>query len=835
MKIIYKGILALSLMAVVGAIDIFYSGNGYSQLMLSLIASFVVFNMPAIPDKLKLLPYSKLILFIANIVLLVFTFNHKVLLINMLILSYLIWSAVTPFFLKYKAFLPVTFLMCFVTVYTASYLSFSLPLFIFAFYPIYALGAITNQKNIIKTTKIWSFAFFNLAWAALLLALFMHKSLGQSILGSILFTNTVKLGTVTAVYLPFLALFTAWFTATGNLIFHMLTSKFEKGNTAFDLSDYFKPVISFISFLAVVTAATFLCEFSIRQDMKATVDDMLNPNILFNILLLCGLYLCLISLIGKGLSNVLMAIAAIFLTTANFIKVTYFDEPFYPWDIYLLKNLIGICKEYLNIPVVIAAVVITAFLIILLLKYRKRVIRYLKPNFNLVIMPFAIILFLLNVNVLSDYRLSGQVGVQRSWYIGKIEILANGVFAQNYYYLTDLDKYLNSKPEGYSKDAMQAISDKYQAPIDKSVVVSTMGAEAKSAEKPNVIAIMSESYWDLTKLNGITFSKDVAENVHKYQKGLLAPPAIGGGTANTEFEALTGMSLYFMSPGIIAYNAYLRTETPSIASVFRDNGYSTTAIHPNGGWFYNRDKVYNYFGFEKFYDVSSFDMSTQTKGPHISDYALVDKILETLDSSNKPAFIFAISMENHDPFDNKFSSFDVDIKSDRLNSSQKSIVNGYAQGLYDADQSLGKLIDTLKKSNKPTLVYFFGDHAPRLGTLDDYYSVYDKLEAKQDAELKQGIGELKYYTTPLATWSNFREMRSFPNIISPSHLSYEIMKDAGVDYPNYFNILPDLEEKYPIMHLKNMGLVNPDDALVKDYRLIQYDLLFGQKYLKESK
>lgn len=834
MKKINKGIFSLIIAVVISVIDIFYKGNGFSQLILALAASYVVFNMPDIPDKLKAIPYSKFALFILNIGLLALTFNTKILLVNMLMLSYLIWNALTPLLLKYKVFFPLTFVLCFVSVYAAAYLSFSIPLFLIVFYPIYALGAITHKKNIVKSDKIWVFGVFNLIISGVLLVLFMYKSLGQSILGSILFTNTVKLGTVTAVYLPFLALFLAWFTASGNLLFNMLLSKFEKGNSVFDLSDYFKPVFNFISFFAVIVITTFLCEYSLRQDIKTTIIDILHPNIMFNILVLCGLYLGLICLVGKGISNVLLAFFTIFLTVANFIKVTYFDEPFYPWDVYMIKNLFGISKEYLNVPVVVTSVLILSGLVFLLVKFRKNVFRYLKPRFNFILLPFAIILFLLNANVLKDYRLSVQVGVQRSWYIGKSEILANGMYAQNYYYLTDLNKYLNPKPEGYSEDTMLAISDKYQIQDNSAVTVSTSSSPVSSAQKPNVIVIMSESYWDLTKLNGVTFSKDIAENVHKYQKGQLAPPAIGGGTANTEFEALTGMSLYFMSPGIIAYNAYLRTETPSVASIFRDNGYSTTAIHPNGGWFYNRDKVYNYFGFEKFYDIESFDMETQTKGPHISDYALVDKVLETINSSEKPAFIFAVSMQNHDPYNDKYTSFDVNVESDQLNASQKSIVSGYAQGLYDADQSLGKLIEALEKSDKPTLVYFFGDHAPRLGSLDDYYSVYNKLGVKEAVKTEQGIGELKYYTTPLATWSNFRDMRSFSSVISPSHLSYEILKDAGVDYPNYLNIIPKLESKYPIMHLKNMELVNPEDELVKDYRLIQYDLLFGNKYLKNS-
>lgn len=834
MKKINKGIFLLFIAIVISVIDIFYMGNGFSQLILALAASYVIFNMPDIPDKLKAIPCSKFVLFILNIGLLALTFNNRVLLVNMLMLSYLIWSAVTPFLSKYKVFLPVTFVLCFVSVYAAAYLSFSIPLFLIVFYPIYALGAITHKKNILKSDKIWVFGVFNLITSGVLLVLFMYKSLGQNILDSILFTNTLKLGTVTAVYLPFLALFLAWFAATGNLLFNMLLSKFEKGNSVFDLSDYFKPVFNFISFFAVIIITTFLCELSLRHDIKLTIIDILHPNIMFNILVLCSLYLGLICLIGKGISNVILAIFTIFLTVANFIKVTYFDEPFYPWDVYMIKNLFGISKEYLNVPIVVISVLILSGLVFLLVKFRKNVFRYLKPKFNLILLPFALILLLLNANVLTDYKLSVQVGVQRSWYIGKLEILANGMYAQNYYYLTDLDKYLNPKPEGYSEDTMLAISDKYHISDNNAVTASTSRSPVSLLQKPNVIVIMSESYWDLTKLNGITFSKDIAENVHKYQKGQLAPPAIGGGTANTEFEALTGMSLYFMSPGIIAYNAYLRTETPSVASIFKNNGYTTTAIHPNGGWFYNRDKVYNYFGFEKFYDIESFDMETQTKGPHISDYALVDKVLETLNSSDKSAFIFAVSMQNHDPYYDKYTSFDVNIESNQLNASQKNIVSGYAQGLYDADQSLGKLIEALEKSDKPTLVYFFGDHAPRLGSLDDYYNIYNNLGVKEAVKAEQGIGELKYYTTPLATWSNFRDMRSFSNVISPSHLSYEMLKDAGVDYPSYLNIIPQLESKYPIMHLKNMELVNPEDELVKDYRLIQYDLLFGNKYLKDS-
>lgn len=825
MKKTSNKLILFILAGIISVVDLFNNGNGFLQLVLALSCSFVVYYMSHLPYKIKRLPF--IVLLLANIVLLALTFTHRVLLINMLLLSYLIWSIITPKLMQYKSFLPLTFIIAFTSVYAAAFLNVSIPLFILVFYPVYVLGSLVNHKNILKSKKIWMFSFFNLIFSALLLSVFLYKALGQSILGSILFLNMDKLGTVPAVYLPFIAIFMIWFAASFNLLFYMLFSKFTKGNTAFDPTSYIKPVYNFIAFFAVATLATFICEFSIRQSFLTTLNDILHSNIIFNILFLCSIYLCLISFIGKGISNIIIAILTIFLTVANYIKFTYFNEPFYPWDIYMIKNLIGISKDYLNVPIIIALLVAIVIVVVLLIRHRSTVANYLKPRVSFILMPFAAIILMLNINVLTHNPLSSQLGIEKSWYIGKTEILSNGMLAQNYFYLEDLKKYLNPKPEGYSEDAMMSIDKKYENQDKQAVPASTVS----SNQKPNIVVIMSESYWDITKLNGISYSKDIAENVHKYQKGELAPPAIGGGTANTEFEALTGMSMSFMSPGIIAYNAYLRTETPSLASVFKSNGYNTTAIHPNSGWFYNRDKVYNYFGFDKFLDVASFDMNTETKGPHISDDALADKILDTLDASSEPSFIFAVSMENHDPFNDKYQDFDVTVESDQLNTSQKAIVNGYAQGLYDADQSLGKLINELGKSKKPTLLYFFGDHAPRLGSLDDYYQIYDKLGVKNPVPQEQGLDDLKYYTTPLVTWSNYQEMRTFPSVISPSHVGYEILKDAGVIYPSYFNILSQLEAKFPILHLKNIEKVDVSDELVKDYRLIQYDLLFGKKYL----
>ncbi len=799
--------------------------NGYLQLVLALLSSVVAFYMPQLQFKIGKLLTA--IIFLANTAIIAFTycvFDQRIFLMNMLIMSCILWRIITPYLLKFRMFLPITFLISFISVYAVSLLNFSTPLFVIVFFPVYVLGAIVQKNNIIYNKKTFLFGLANIILSGIFLLIFLFKSLGLEIIDSILFLKIARLGAVTALYLPFIAVSMAWFFATGNFLIYMPFAKFVKWKASFELTSLAKPVANFIGFVAVALLSTFICEFSIRQNFDQTLRSILDPNLLFNIFLMGSIYLVLISILGKGISNIIIGLVTLFLALANYIKITYFDEPFYPWDLYLVQNLFGIAKAYINLPLLLAVIAVITIGIFLTIRFRSKVAKYLKPKISFVLLPFSVIFFLISANVLTTYSLSSQLGITKSWYIGKNEILTNGVFAQNYFYLNDLDKYLNPKPEGYNEAAMLAIEKKYTTED------STKAAAANSV-KPNVVMVMSESFWDVNQLNDLSFNKDVMKNVQKYQKGLIAAPVIGGGTANTEFEALTGLSMYFLSPGIITYNAYLRTETPSIATVFKNNGYATTAIHPNSAWFYNRDKVYNYFGFDKFIDISGFDLNTQVKGTHISDEAFTDKVLETLNSSDKPAFIFALSIENHDPYENKYTTKDVTASSDKLDNKERNIISNYAQGVYDADQAFGRLIDEISKSDEPTLVYFFGDHAPRLGSLEDYYRIYDKLGSIDKTAQKQGPEKLKYFTTPFASYSNYKQMPALSKILSPAHISYEVLRDSGVSYPNYFNILPKLEKSFPVMHLLIKNLVDDKSELVKDYHLIEYDLLFGKKYL----
>jgi phosphoglycerol transferase MdoB-like AlkP superfamily enzyme len=315
----------------------------------------------------------------------------------------------------------------------------------------------------------------------------------------------------------------------------------------------------------------------------------------------------------------------------------------------------------------------------------------------------------------------------------------------------------------------------------------------------------------------------------------MISPAFGGGTANVEFEMLTGFSNLFFNTSIIPYNVYFKHNTPSIVSAFKDSGYDTVAIHPNTGDFYNRNNVYKYLGFDEFQDVKSFDQSNQIKGNYVSDDTLVDRITDTLKQKSKPTFILGVTMQNHDPYTSNIKNYgsnrEIQVESDKLNDVEKDVLGNFAQGVYDEDRALGKLIEAVKKNDRPTLVYFYGDHLPRLGIglPDGNYEIYNKLgyaDGKTDPR-----SDKKFYEIPLVTWSSYKELPKLDTPMSPNQIALEILRDAGIKYPSYFNSLLEFRDKYPYLssYLNNKtDLLN--DKTIKDYYMVQYDIMFGKQY-----
>ncbi|MEZ5461437.1 LTA synthase family protein [Dokdonella sp.] len=238
--------------------------------------------------------------------------------------------------------------------------------------------------------------------------------------------------------------------------------------------------------------------------------------------------------------------------------------------------------------------------------------------------------------------------------------------------------------------------------------------------QPDIVIVQSESLFDPVRLSGAP-ADTYLPNFHRLARqgisGNMTVPTFAGGTIRTEFEVLTGLALEFF-PGVqYPYFEIAEQPIPGIVRTLSRQGYETTAIHPNSGVFWNRNQAFKQIGFDKFIDGKAFPKETIV-GLFTGDAALTDSILSELDDDGPPQMIFAISMENHGPFDWR-PGLDAKRLSDLklppgLDEGGEYWLRNYLYLLEDADHELGRLADALQQRKRRTLLLFYGDHLPAL-------------------------------------------------------------------------------------------------------------------------
>ncbi|RUU57019.1 LTA synthase family protein, partial [Mesorhizobium sp. M7A.T.Ca.TU.009.01.1.1] len=381
-----------------------------------------------------------------------------------------------------------------------------------------------------------------------------------------------------------------------------------------------------------------------------------------------------------------------------------------------------------------------------------------------------------------------------------------------------------SAPPGYSDKAIAAIA---RPDVTASV----------PAAKPDIIIVMSESFWDPTKLPGVTITPDPIPNVRALRSGSMFSPEFGGMTANIEFEALTGFSNAFLPAGSIPYQQYVRTPTPSLATFLKSQGYRARAIHPGTNWFWNRGAVYADFGFNDFKSEETLP-PMQKRGPLASDAAMTDEIISEADASDEPVFFFAVSLQNHGPYEpNRYYNPTHRVQAPISQWARESLLS-YAEGSADADRGLERLVEWAKKRSRPTVIAFFGDHLPPLGPVYvETGFLKDNVAPRKEASPEAA---LEHHETPLVIWSNRTGPAEQMGAVSPAFLPYHILKTAGISHPYYTGFLGEMSERYRVVDrnllLTPAGEATPDwarqkeiDPAIRDFRLLQYDMMFGKR------
>ena len=299
-----------------------------------------------------------------------------------------------------------------------------------------------------------------------------------------------------------------------------------------------------------------------------------------------------------------------------------------------------------------------------------------------------------------------------------------------------------SKPNCYSKNTIEHI--KYELDIltsensNNKILTSSAIIEYNSSNKevnsitsiikPNIIIVQLESFINPNWITDIKLNKNPVSNLeslsNEFTSGLISVPVLGGGTANTEFEVITGMSTEFFGSGEFPYNTIaLKKAIPSLAYTLRDLGYSSNSLHNHEGKFYSRDVVYQNLGFDSFTPIECMSTPERTPVGWAKDSVLIDEICNILISTDNSDLIFGISIQGHGGYPSDYiEDKEVYITND-YSKDNKNSLEYYINQIYEMDQFIGNLIEAVNELNEPTIIVFYGDHFPAIGLSESNISI----------------------------------------------------------------------------------------------------------------
>lgn len=400
------------------------------------------------------------------------------------------------------------------------------------------------------------------------------------------------------------------------------------------------------------------------------------------------------------------------------------------------------------------------------------------------------------------------------------------------------DEVKNMESQAASQSASQAASQ----------AASSLPSSGGEEKPPTVILLMSESFFDLSRLPGIEYPQDITPNFHRLAEectsGIFYSNTYAGGTGNAEIEVMTGISRSLLreSDTITSLPDEAYAEMPTMASVFRSHGYKNIFLHSHTSDLYNRETIYSEFGFDEILFSDSFPQDAERRGGFISDHAFAQKIISLYEENrDEPLFLSAVSMENHQPYnDDKFAvKTDHGVTSDVLSDGTLNAVQNYAIGLYDADKSLGELVDYFSRQEEPVMLIFFGDHLPNLGsgTSENAYSesgyVSSANSSRWDAE-----ETLKMLSTDYLIWTNYEEEALPDKNTSSTLLCLDILKRLGFPLEGYYawldqNVAPEMTLRYAQLFVDEREKVYsrvPEDKydMLERYSAVIYDIVYGK-------
>ncbi len=579
--------------------------------------------------------------------------------------------------------------------------------------------------------------------------------------------------------------------------------------------------IAWLLFCAVIAAVgmEYIC--------NSAFSDLSLRYLIWNIYYSVWLFLVLWLIFNS--SRLAVAVGTIFYfiwAVAAYYVQLFRGQPLQFIDIKSFGTAMDVVSGYEFVPtmqMVFAAAIVGCIIISSFFEGRRKIAKSLPGKAGVRIGGAA--LLLAGVFFIRTYDMQEHQGMVLDRYTPSLTYQSCGNQVSFYAFAKDM---IQDKPEGYDPEKLEEITAGY-----------TQSDSGKNQVKPHIIAIMNESFTDIT-LNGkhpINLNVPYLPNLRTIQaesiSGDLLVSTFGGGTAKSEYEFLTGNSMMSLPFQSVPYVQYVTHDQPSLVSTLKAQGYEALAVHPGEYNSWRRDKAYAFMDFDDYISYDEFGGLEKLRGLY-TDMSCYLKVMSLLNdkSSDKPKFIFNVTIQNHGGYGVPDMENTV-----RMEGQTDERVNQYLTLTKMSDDALGWLIGELRNYPEPVLVVFFGDHWPNLdvNTLNGLVGTTEE-QRSASPELANEL-----YTVPYFIWANYSIEHISGQTTSLNYLGSMMLEQTGLQIPVYNQYLRGLRAQIPAINyasyltadgvLHSIEEENEWTSVLNDYRYLQYNNLFDYKHL----
>ena len=486
------------------------------------------------------------------------------------------------------------------------------------------------------------------------------------------------------------------------------------------------------------------------------------------------------------------------LGVVQYIVVKERTQPFCSVDILMLKEAFSLITLYFTWPQIIlmftAGFGAIALVILLFARMRRR------RRVNFAASLAAFVGFVLLTTMVA------AVGLREGAFPRRFD---NMVEAYNDYgfatcFVFTFGQQGISRPNTYSADSVDEILEEIAQQTDTSELVYPVFDEDDNLAHPNIVFVQLESFFDVGTIKGCTCSSDPTPWFNRlssrFPSGLLYVPTVGGGTANTEFEIISGLALDFFGVGEYPYKTVLQNTTcESVCYDLKQLGYATTALHNNRATFYSRNQVYPNLGFDRFVSLEYMQDVKYTSLGWAKDACLTEEILTALDTTDERDLVYCVAVETHGKYAETYEYSEGDIVVESLPEQiPLAPFQNFVNALPGTDRFLRDLTLALLRFDEPTIVVAYGDHLPALELEDDMLTT----------------GSI--YATRYVIWNNFGGTFEAPNLEA---------------YRLYANLLRQLGFSGGVVTKLNQSVdvSETGEEYLDKLELLEYDMLYGDR------